>query len=122
MQRLAAGAEGHGGERLGLRLSLVDVGQQAVVVNLNPSLLQGRHHRPLHLRVAEARGGRLRNGERHVDTTTLDAKFLQRLHGGKNVDAVAIDNGVIWTDKQGRGVVTFDRLETERGLKVTSAS
>lgn len=109
MQRLAAGGEGHGGERLELWLPLVHVGQQAVVVDLNLGLLQGRHHRLLHLRVAEARGGGLRNSEHHVDTPTLDAQFLQRLHGGENVHAVAIDDGVIWTQTRTRrcATVTF---------------
>lgn len=102
MQRLAAGGEGHRGERVQLRLSLVHVGQQAVAVDLNLSLLQGRHHRLLHLRVAEARGGGLRNREGHVDATTLDAEFLQRLHSGEDVDAVAIDDDVICTDRQTR--------------------
>lgn len=100
MQGLAAGGEGHGGERVELWLSVVHVGQQAVVVDLNLGPLQGRHHRLPHLWLAEARGGGLSSSEDQVDATTLDAQFLQRRHSGENVDAVAIDNGVIWTDKQ----------------------
>lgn len=106
MQWLAAGGEGGGGERLELRLPLVQLGQQAVLVDLNPGLLQGRHHRLLHLRVAEAGGGG-RSGEGHVDARTLDAQPLQSLHSGEDVQAVAIDDGVICTDRAG-GVLTSD--------------
>lgn len=104
MQRLAAGGEGGGGKLLELRLPLVQVGQQAVLVDLNPSLLQGRHHCLLHLKVVKAGGGGWRRGKGHVDASTLDAQLLQSLHSGKNVDAVAIDDGVICTDKPGGSV------------------
>lgn len=65
------------------------------MMDLNLGLLQGRHHRLLHLRLAEAQHAGLGSGEGHVDAMSLDANFLQRLHSGENVDAVAIDNGVI---------------------------
>ena len=68
------------------------------MVELHLGLLQGRHHRLLHLRVARAPGG-LGDSQGHVDASALDAKFLQRRHGGEHVQAVAIDNGVIWADR-----------------------
>lgn len=95
MQRLAAGGEWHRGELDGSWVSLVHEGQQAVMMNLNLSLLQGCHYHLFHLRLTEAQHAGLRSSEDHMDPMSLDTKFLQRLHSGENINAVAIDDGVI---------------------------
>lgn len=75
-ERLTVTGEGQGGDWLRV-LSVIHLGQQAVVVNMDPTLLQGLLHGLLHCGVAEARSGAaagaLRGGQMdQVDAISLD--------------------------------------------------
>lgn len=81
-------------------VSVVDPGQQAVMVDLHFFVLQGCCHGLLDRQVAEAEDARLGGREDEMDTMSPHAETEQRLHGGENIDAVSIDDGVVW--KEGR--------------------
>lgn len=96
MERLALSGERHRREPVGMLVAEGHLGQQAVTVDLDLSLLHGCHHSLLNLQVAEAGDSRLWRGEDEVDTTSLHAHTEQRLHGGEHIDTIAIDDSVFW--------------------------
>lgn len=98
MEGLRVGGEPHRRERVLVFVSVVHLGQQAVTVDLDFGILHGRRHSLLDRRVAEAGDARLGGCEDEMDTMSPDAKTEQRLHGGENIEAVSIDNGMVWED------------------------
>ena len=68
------------------------------MVDLELGLRHGCHHSLLDIRVAKAGGGGLRRCEDQVYTMSLDTEAEQRLHSGEDIDAVSVDNSVIWRD------------------------
>ena len=98
IEGLCVCSESHRCEGVGV-FSVVHEGQQqAVMVDLNLGLLQGRRHSFLHLWVAEAGDAGLGKREDDMDTITQNPEAEQSLNGGENVDAVSVDDGVIWRD------------------------
>lgn len=79
-------------------VSVVHLGQHAVMVDLDLGLRHGCHHSLLDIRVAKAGGGGLRRCEDQVDTISLDTEAQQSLHSGEDIDAVSVDNGIIWSN------------------------
>lgn len=79
-------------------ISIVHLGQQAVMVDLDLGLFHGCRHSFLDVRVAEAGHARLRRWEDYMDTISPDAKAEQSLYGGEDVNAVSVNNGIIWRD------------------------
>lgn len=98
MERLAVSGERHRHEPVGMLVAEGHLGQQAVTVDLDLSLLHGCHHSLLNLQVAEAGDSGLWRGEDEVDTTSLHAHTEQRFHSGEHIDTIAIDDSVFWRD------------------------
>lgn len=86
--------EGHRRERTIISAD-VHPGQQAVAVDLDLGLLEGRGHGALHHGVAQAGVAAPGRREDQVDATPPDAEAEQGLRGGEDVDAVPVDDGVI---------------------------
>lgn len=68
------------------------------MVDLDLGLFHGRRHSLLDVRVAEAGDAGLGRREDYVDTISPDAKAEQCLYGGEDVNAVSVDDGIIWRD------------------------
>lgn len=98
MERRCVSGEGHGGEQVRLFFTVIHLGQQAVTVDPDLGFLQGRQNCLLHRRVAEGRDAGLGGCEEQMDTMSLDPETEQRLHGGEDIQAASIDDGIICTD------------------------
>lgn len=102
MERRRVSGEGHGGEQVRLLFAMIHLGQQAATVDPDLGFLQGRHNCLLHRRVTEGGDAGLRGGEEQMDTMSLDPEAEQRLHGGEDIQAAAIDDGIICTDTRSK--------------------
>lgn len=78
------------------------------MVDLHFCVLQGCRHGLLDRQVAEAEDARLGGREDEMDTMSPHAETEQRLHGGENIDAVSVDDGVVW--KEGRNNLFYHLL------------
>lgn len=94
-KRLAVAAERHRLQPVELLAAVVHLGQQAAAVDPHLGLCQGREHRRLYCRVAEAGRPRLGGREDEMDATSADGEAEQRLHGGEDVQAVPVDDSVV---------------------------
>ena len=75
--------------------AIVHLSQQAVIVDLDFGLLHARRHSLLHFWVAEAGAAGFAWWKYQMDTRSLDAETEQSLHGGVDINAVSIDDGII---------------------------